>query len=425
MTGSVSSGAAPFSRAPTSSVTSEPLPPPGGYSGGAPAYAPAAPSYPAYQQSPSYSQSNYGSSSSAHSSSDHSGPAGGRRTIVVEYGDTPYSLGQRYGVPASKILSANQLPQGATLSPGQRIVIPAGTNQAAAERTMSPPPTRPSMAAAPALSTSSRSTRTSSAGGSHTVASGETLFSLARQYNVPVGQLASANGYGLDHQLRIGESVTIPGGADTRTAPRAIAANSAPTLGAPEKPLATPIAQPVRAAEVQPVTEPAPAQMAAVEPKPKLQPVVASAEPKPAAKDEDAAERGTSLASVNGADFRWPVRGRVISGFGSKPNGSTNDGINLSVPEGTPIKASEGGVVAYAGNELKGFGNLVLIRHQGEWVTAYAHASEIMVKRGDVVRRGQIIAKSGKSGNVSAPQLHFEVRRGATPVDPMKHLPAG
>jgi murein DD-endopeptidase MepM/ murein hydrolase activator NlpD len=95
------------------------------------------------------------------------------------------------------------------------------------------------------------------------------------------------------------------------------------------------------------------------------------------------------------------------------------------VPEGTVIKAAEGGVVAYAGNELKGFGNLVLIRHSGDWVTAYAHSSEILVKRGDVVRRGQPIAKAGRTGNVSAPQLHFEVRRGASPVDPMDHLPQG
>ena len=90
--------------------------------------------------------------------------------------------------------------------------------------------------------------------------------------------------------------------------------------------------------------------------------------------------------------FRWPVRGRIIAGFGAKPNGQQNDGINLAVPEGTPIKAAEDGVVAYAGNELKGYGNLVLIRHANGYVTAYAHASELMVKRGDTVKRGQVIA---------------------------------
>ena len=92
------------------------------------------------------------------------------------------------------------------------------------------------------------------------------------------------------------------------------------------------------------------------------------------------------------------------------------------MPEGTPVKASDDGVVAYAGNELKGYGNLVLVRHSNGYVTAYAHASELMVKRGDSVKRGQMIAKSGQTGNVSSPQLHFEIRKGATPVDPMQHL---
>ena len=117
------------------------------------------------------------------------------------------------------------------------------------------------------------------------------------------------------------------------------------------------------------------------------------------------------------------MRGRVISSFGPIPNGQQNDGINLSVPEGTAVRAAEDGTVAYAGNELKGYGNLVLVRHSNGYVTAYAHASELMVKRGDTVRRGQVIAKSGATGSVTAPQLHFEIRKGSSPVDPMKYLP--
>ena len=121
--------------------------------------------------------------------------------------------------------------------------------------------------------------------------------------------------------------------------------------------------------------------------------------------------------------FRWPARGRVISGSGAMTNGQQNDGINLALPEGTPVHAAEDGVVAYAGSELKGYGNLVLVRHSNGFVTAYAHASEIMVKRGDQVRRGQVIAKSGQTGNVTSPQLHFEIRKGSTPVDPTQYLP--
>ncbi len=120
--------------------------------------------------------------------------------------------------------------------------------------------------------------------------------------------------------------------------------------------------------------------------------------------------------------FRWPVRGRVIAGYGAKTNGKQNDGINVAVPEGTPMKAAEDGVVAYAGNELKGYGNLVLVRHSNGYVTAYAHASELMVKRGDKVKRGQTIAKAGQTGEVGSPQLHFEIRQGSTPVDPTKFL---
>jgi murein DD-endopeptidase MepM/ murein hydrolase activator NlpD len=120
--------------------------------------------------------------------------------------------------------------------------------------------------------------------------------------------------------------------------------------------------------------------------------------------------------------MRWPVRGKVISGFGPKTNGLKNEGINIAVPEGTSVRAAEGGVVAYSGNELKGYGNLVLIRHDSGYVTAYAHAKELFVKRGDTVKRGDVIAKAGQTGSVSSPQLHFEVRKGATALDPMKFL---
>ena len=145
----------------------------------------------------------------------------------------------------------------------------------------------------------------------------------------------------------------------------------------------------------------------------------------PVAKEEPrTTETVVKAAEPSGAmpSFLWPVRGRVIAGFGSKPDGTQNDGINLAVPEGTPIKAADDGVVAYAGNELKGYGNLVLISHTNGFVSAYAHASELMVKRGDTVKRGQVIAHAGQTGNVTSPQLHFEIRKGSTPVDPTQYL---
>ena len=120
--------------------------------------------------------------------------------------------------------------------------------------------------------------------------------------------------------------------------------------------------------------------------------------------------------------FLWPIEGRVISDFGTKPGGMHNDGINIAVPVGSDVRAAKGGVVAYAGNELRGYGNLVLIRHEDGWMTAYAHNDSLLVAKGDVVRRGQTISRSGESGRVSRPQAHFEIRRNGEPQDPLRLL---
>ncbi|MEG3617905.1 M23 family metallopeptidase [Magnetovibrio sp. PR-2] len=120
--------------------------------------------------------------------------------------------------------------------------------------------------------------------------------------------------------------------------------------------------------------------------------------------------------------FGWPVQGKIISNYGSKAKGMQNDGINIAAPRGSNVMAAENGVVAYAGNEIRGFGNLLLVKHSGGWVTAYAHNDQLLVKRGDKVSRGQKIAKVGSTGSVATPQLHFEVRKGSTTVDPRKYM---
>ncbi|MTI15867.1 LysM peptidoglycan-binding domain-containing protein [Rhodobacteraceae bacterium RKSG542] len=176
-------------------------------------------------------------------------------------------------------------------------------------------------------------------------------------------------------------------------------------------------AQPVKPQQVQiqpePVQEP-------VKEVVKLQPTEVS-KPAPDASAQKVASAEPQQTSER--YFRWPVRGRIISEFGPKPGGERNDGINLAVPEGTEVKAAEEGTIVYAGNELKGFGNLVLIRHDGGWVSAYAHNKTLHVRRGDVIRRGQTIATTGSTGSVSQPQLHFELRKDNRPVDPMAYLP--
>jgi murein DD-endopeptidase MepM/ murein hydrolase activator NlpD len=160
------------------------------------------------------------------------------------------------------------------------------------------------------------------------------------------------------------------------------------------------------------VNEEAPERAPAPEPHKTEKSAPAPAAATPAPTQEERASDGAH------PEFRWPARGRIIQGFAS----GGNDGINIAVPEGTQVKAAEAGVVAYAGNELKGYGNLVLIRHPNGFVTAYAHNGDLAVKRGDQVTRGQMIAKSGQSGNVATPQLHFELRKGSTPVDPTNYL---
>ncbi len=135
------------------------------------------------------------------------------------------------------------------------------------------------------------------------------------------------------------------------------------------------------------------------------------------------AQPGATQPAIHGnGKFLWPVNGKIVSPFGPKDGGLHNDGINIAAPLGTPIHAADNGVVVYAGNELRGFGNLLLVRHVDGWVSAYAHCDALLVKRGDNVKRGQVIARVGQSGNVTSPQLHFELRRGAEAVDPLPQL---
>jgi murein DD-endopeptidase MepM/ murein hydrolase activator NlpD len=316
----------------------------------------------------------------------------GGTPITVAPGETLETISRRYDVPVAALMEANNITRPGGLHPGQHLVIPRRRGPATA---LAAPPTRvaSSAAAMPSPAPVGPPRNALAAGASvHVVAPGETLHSIARHYGKPVLVLAKANNIAPDTMVRVGERITIPGGASTP-----VAAASAPAAPAPRN-------------------EPPVGSLAAAE-SPHSARLAAAVAPDA---EEGGAKAGEAGGSVPG--FRWPVRGRVIAGFGPKPNGLQNDGINLAVPEGTPVKAADDGVVAYAGNELKGYGNLVLVRHSNGFVTAYAHASEIMVKRGDSVKRGQVIAKSGQTGSVTSPQLHFEIRKGATPVDPSQYL---
>jgi murein DD-endopeptidase MepM/ murein hydrolase activator NlpD len=326
-------------------------------------------------------------------------PAGGTK-IIVGTSDTLDVLAKRYHVTPQAILAANGYKGPRTLSPGQQLIIPHPGATAAA-------PAPAPVAAAPAMAPAAKPVAAVAAPPStHFVNHGDTLASIARKNHISAAELARANGLDPSAKLKLGTRLTVPG-AKT-------AAVAAPVAAAPVA--AAPVAgtlQPVAAA-------PAPAmKMAAAAPvqSARLAQATANVEEKPAETPAKAAEATGALPT-----FRWPVRGKVVTSYGAKTNGKSNDGINLAVPEGTPVKAAEDGVVAYSGNELKGYGNLVLVRHSNGYVTAYAHASELLVKRGDTIKRGQVIAKSGQSGEVASPQLHFEIRKGSNPVDPLQFL---
>lgn len=340
----------------------------------------------------------------------------GGSSVTLREGDTVDSLAARYGVPAAAIRSANQLS--APPRAGQTIVIPVYRYADGSSTSAAPQQSQPSQSAQAGQSTQP-------AGGAHEVTSGETLYSLARRYNVSVSQIAQANNMSTDQGLRIGQRVTIPGGAGTAMAQSQPQQEQQTAASQPQTPPAVDEDVPFQTAD-QANGAAENGQASAENGNGENGSQVQQAAYVPPASDPSRTERQSAPLPEPGqraaSNFRWPVRGRVIGTFGESTNGQRNDGINLSVPEGTPIKAAENGVVVYSGSELQGFGNLILVRHADDWVTAYAHNSELLVKRGDEVRRGQIISRAGRTGNVSSPQLHFEIRRGSTPVDPMKHL---
>jgi murein DD-endopeptidase MepM/ murein hydrolase activator NlpD len=225
---------------------------------------------------------------------------------------------------------------------------------------------------------------------------GQSLSMIAHSYHVSTQAIIAANHLTPPYKIEAGKSLLIPGAADAPMPmpPLAAAAQAGPAQGHPPP-------------EIIPLDGPVPA--------PK-------APPQPSAAEEARGEPAAAAPLPHGGHFAWPVRGHVLAGYGVAAGGKHNDGINIAAPRGTPVTAVDAGTVAYAGNELRGYGNLVLVKHANGWITAYAHCDELLVKRGDTVSRGQEIAKVGATGGVSEPQLHFELRQGKHAVDPREFL---
>lgn len=212
----------------------------------------------------------------------------------------------------------------------------------------------------------------------HVVQRGESLYSIARMHNVDVTSLSKVNNLSTPYALHVGQKLLLPGSVSSASA------TTSKTASAPAPKTA-----------------------------------VASS----SAKQPQVYVPTTPPAKNRSAKFLWPVQGTVISGFGNLGKGRKNDGINIKAPLGTAVKAADAGTVAYAGSELKGFGNLILIKHNDGWITAYAHNDKMFVKKGQKVARGEKISTVGSTGSVTAPQLHFEVRNGKKAVNPRLYLP--
>lgn len=227
----------------------------------------------------------------------------------------------------------------------------------------------------------------------HLVRAGETGIAIARAYGVPWSAVVGLNQLTEPYILRVGQRILIPGGSAPTPAERAaafrldiddIVTGGEPALAANEKP--------ARAIATSARTLPA---TAAVEPP----------------------------RALTGS-FAWPVQGTLLRRFGPGASGERNDGIKIAVPAGTPIHAAADGVVAYVGSEVPALGGLVIVKHGGDVTTVYGHASQLLVQRGQSVKRGQSIALSGSTGFADRPEVHFEIRQGRTPIDPLSRLPA-
>jgi murein DD-endopeptidase MepM/ murein hydrolase activator NlpD len=341
--------------------------------------------------------------------------------LKVAKGDTLSTLSRRYGVSVEEIMSANNLPDG-RLQIGQELVMPGVKGPKVIQAEAAPEPNEaPGQAEATPAPAPEAGPAPASDQSTYKVEKGDTPHGIAAKLGVDEKALIAANNLN-PNNLKIGQVLTVPD------------QNAAPDMAANEPgPPASSTNPAVRVVKTETILAPGSSlaeeeaqsvgQDAAAKPGPKPAEVAASSEI--TGEDKPKAASAGDLPTpdpMSGNSFRWPVKGRVIAQFGARPDGGHNDGIDVAVPQGTSVQAAENGVVAYAGNELKGYGNLVLIRHANNWVSAYANNEELLVKRGDKVRRGQIIAKAGATGAVSQPQVHFELRKGSRPVDPTKYM---
>lgn len=344
--------------------------------------------------------------------------------VMLRQGESVKTLANRYGVPEKEILAANGLKRSSDAEPGQKIVIPTFSTTASAAKAstdhtlkvdgkLPTPEQKGDKNVAILPGTASRDKQKSENGqttsnvadagegngkGGYEVQPGDSLAKIARSNGVSVDALKKANGLNTA-SIRIGQKLVIPAGGGAVVAEKVIT-DKTTTASVPvnkEKKVET--------AEKKPEAYKAPVKTVSVT---------------EATQKSDVTEDAPEATGIG--KYRWPVRGAVIAGYGANVEGNRNEGIDISVPEGTPIKAAENGVVIYSGSSLKELGNAVLVRHDDGTVTVYGNAGGLNVQRGQKIQRGQTVATSGMSGNATRPKVHFEVRKNATPVNPMTFL---
>lgn len=338
----------------------------------------------------------------------------GGTPVVLQQGESLNTLSSRYGVPVSALLAVNGFSSVNQAQPGQQIMIPA---YSAVQGTGANAPRRVAASTVPSREAVAETARPASRAAVREV-TGRSETEAERRAAAKLQQLRQSDDVGS----------------------KPPASRPAPTPVAQAKPVSQPLPpapdkaklEAQRKAEAQAklaeqkrieaerVAKQNARKVPAADPETtaSIPEAKVAARPAPVAAPAPAAEEPAEQA----ANFRWPAQGRVISGFGARSASGANDGINIAVPEGTPVRAAEGGTVIHADDALKGYGKLVLVRHPNGYVSVYAHNGEIKVKRGESVKRGQVIAASGSSGNVTSPQLHFQLRKGSQAVDPMKLL---
>lgn len=268
-----------------------------------------------------------------------------------------------------------------------------------------------------------------------TVRKGDTLYSISRRYNVPIRDLVEANGLTPPYTLTIGRVLRMPG-ARYHTVAKGdtlysiskkydVDLRSLSRINRLNEPYTLAIGQRLVLPGSLSNTETASYKAATPKTTPSRWSWKSSSSAKTTAKKTARSSRSKAqpVSKYRKTKFLWPVKGTVISHFGTIGKGHTNDGINIKAALGTNVKAADKGTVAYAGNELKGFGNLILIKHDDGWITAYAHNDRLFVKKGQRVARGEKIATVGSTGGVNTPQLHFEVRSGKKALNPTAYLP--